>query len=74
MALDFYLCTVSDSILVGVFTTDLREIALELSGSHGRKYLIPFPDKLDEISLRMSTHTAKEHAICLYTWFYFYDL
>ena len=74
MALDFYLCTVSDSISVGVFTTNRREIALEFSGSHGRKYLIPFPDKLDEISLMMSIHTVNEHAICLETWLYFYDL
>lgn len=49
----FYLCTVSDNISGGVFITNLRDTALELSGSHGRKYLIPFPDKLDEISFIM---------------------
>lgn len=74
MALDFYLCTVRDSILVGVFTINLRAISLELSGSHGRKYLILFPDKLDEVSLMISILTDNEHAICLDTWFYFYDL
>lgn len=62
------------SISTGVVTVNLREAALELSDLHGRKYLIPFPDTLDEISLMMSTHTANEHAICLDTWFYFYDL
>lgn len=57
-----------------VFTINLRETAIRFSELHGRKYLIPYPDKLDEIFLMMSIHTANEHAICLDTWLYFFDL
>lgn len=62
------------SMSIGIFTINLGETAIELCGIYERKYLVLFPDKVDALSLMMSFHTANEQAICLDTWFYFYDL
>ena len=59
---------------MGILTINLNETTIELCGVHERKYLVLFPDKVDVVSLMMSFHTDSEHAICLDTWFYFYDL